>query len=541
MLTISLFNAVIPSLENQGHQIFGSKSMLCLPRFLSVVTAISLCFSINLPLEAQSFSTQDEVKSLVERLRSNKDRAHGGWKSNGTSTGMLVNKSGIVLFAGDDEGRFRLQLDSSFKMVDLHDTTTTTKLYPWGTVVDVEGEAEELTVIPLWVATGYWLTKNAPLKISPGPERSDGRIALIVKHRQGSLPFEVLLDANRELPISVKTATGIPMTVWQFENHHDFNGWPIAGTIRLLKGGREFLKLELDEPKALSDRKVWAKPQPTSKFAFDGNVAKKLQTRNDGQGYLFVRPIINGQQLGWFLFDTGAPATILGTSAVRQLGLAGLGQTQSTGVGGNASIQIHRVDSIQLGPVTVGPVSMASMNVQRLGWRNLPIEGIIGSDILHSVVVEYEIASSTIQFHDPAEYQLPENTKWQRISLSEGKPIVVAKFEGHEGDFLIDTAAGGTLSMSKHLVDRLDLLRKRKTRSAQTAGVGGRVTMRRGQIASLSFGGKPYKNVTTLFSVANQGSYAHPYPDGIIGINLLDDYRLVFELSKKRMAFLGRQ
>ncbi len=481
-----------------------------------------------------------QIETLLSRLRG-AGHESGAWQANGR--GRMLATQGTVRLLADGEGRFRMQLDGAIPYAEVHDGEITSKLYPWGRVLATEGGEEEMSLLPMWVVTGYWLAPEAPVLISAGAAGRQGDlIALEVRHRDGNLPFEVLVDAEKSVPVSVKPAVGVPTLEIEIDDHRMFNGRPIPGTVRFLKNGRATVELELEPPQGiLPGEDTWSRPEATARATYDHEVPALLEALDDGRGYLFVRPVINGRQMGWFLFDTGAPATILGNAAVKRLGLSGLGETESSGVGGFQGIGIHALESIQIGPVRIGPTLTASMDVLRLGWRDLPIEGILGCDVIGSAVVEYDIRSTSIVFLDPATYELPTSVSWRRIQLYEGKPIARLQFEGHEGDFLVDTGAGGTFSISKLLVDRFDLLAGRKTEAVGTRGVGGSVGMRRGTVRWLEFGGRRYENVSTRFAVAEQGSYAEPFPDGIVGIRLIDDYRVVFDLANRRMAFSGRE
>jgi hypothetical protein len=489
---------------------------------------------------AQSASLSDaEVASLLGELRADADWSRG-FESLGS--GRVLSREGTARILAGDNGRYRLQVDEPVYFAEMHDGTTTWKLYPWGSVLDIEGREEEMSLVPMWVLTGYWLSPDAPLVISAGGAGREGDVvALRVQHRDGHLPFEVLVDTKERAPIQVRAADVPPNFIFEIGNHHFVDNRAVPGSLRVLNRGMAVAELEFEPPRDLTpDEANWSRPPPIAQATFDSSVSTRVEARDDGRGYLFVRPVINGTQFGWFLFDTGAPATILGLGVVKELELDKLAEGQTGGVGGAAQVDVHALESVQLGPVRVGPVHAISRDLMRLGWKNLPIEGILGCDVLMHAVVEYDVRSGVIEFHDPTTYELPSGVTWQRIRLNEGKPVIQVPFEEHEGEFLVDTAAGGTFFISKPMVDRLDLLKGRKTQNLTVTGVGGSVVMQSGRLDWLEFGGTRYENVRTNFAVSDQGSYSDPYPDGIVGINLIDDYRVVFDLGNKRMAFLGR-
>ncbi|MEM7248431.1 MAG: aspartyl protease family protein [Acidobacteriota bacterium] len=482
--------------------------------------------------------SEAEVQALIERLRT-PTASIGAWRTVGHGT--MRGVPAIAWLRGDGDGRFAFELDTPVRLADTHDGTITTKLYPWGSVLDVEGREEEMTLIPSWVLTGYWLAPTAPVTITAGAAgRRDGLVALQVRHRDGTLPFEVLIDEKKGGPVRVQAAVGVSMTTYEMDVIRVVNSRPVPGVVRVLKGGNTLLELRF-EPPSSNRGSSWPRPKQLTRSTYHPEKSAELEVRHDGNGFFFVRPVINGKRVGWFLFDTGAPATILGKGALRTLALDRLTESDSSGVGGSATIGIHAVDTIELGPVRMGPALLASMDVSQLGWPNIPIAGIVGCDLIGKAVVEHDIVGRRIVFHDPAQHELPDGASWTRLVFTEGKPVVTLSLEGHRAECLVDTAASGTLSLSKPLVDRLNLLAGRSTRSSSHRGVGGSVAVQRGALRTVELGGRRYENLDVSFAISDQGSHAHPYPDGLVGIQLLDDFRVVFDLAQRRMAFVPRE
>src|SRR5215470_7433707 len=49
---------------------------------------------------------------------------------------------------------------------------------------------------------------------------------------------------------------------------------------------------------------------------FDPKAPAKLEVKRVKTGHLLVRPVINGHEAGWFIFDTGAGICVVSTSHV---------------------------------------------------------------------------------------------------------------------------------------------------------------------------------------------------------------------------------
>jgi hypothetical protein len=207
-------------------------------------------------------------------------------------------------------------------------------------------------------------------------------------------------------------------------------------------------------------------------------------------------------------------------------------------VGGAVKTPIHRVRSIQVGPVRVESGSVISMDFSYIGGPpGGSIAGVLGMDILGRAILDVEMASGRVALRDPASFVLPEG-KWQRMLQFEGKPVVTIRFEDHAADINLDTGAMGALTLGFPVVDRLSLLRGRSLRRTNVRGVGGSAAGRAGTIEWVELGGRRIEAVPAFFADKAGGGMNHSYPDGIAGATLLDDFRVVIDSERSRIAFL---
>ena len=71
--------------------------------------------------------------------------------------------------------------------------------------------------------------------------------------------------------------------------------------------------------------------------------------RIERTGHLLVAPQINGQDAGWFIFDTGAGLSCADQTLVQRLKLPHAGDTIARGSGGNQPTTFRRAESLSLG------------------------------------------------------------------------------------------------------------------------------------------------------------------------------------------------
>src|SRR5262245_43988348 len=86
---------------------------------------------------------------------------------------------------------------------------------------------------------------------------------------------------------------------------------------------------------------------------FDPAITNELQVKRVKTGHLLVRPVINGLDAGWFIFDTGAGICVVSTPCVNRLKLKRLGDIDAQGTGGDEEAKLYRASTVKLGPLTL--------------------------------------------------------------------------------------------------------------------------------------------------------------------------------------------
>ena len=89
-------------------------------------------------------------------------------------------------------------------------------------------------------------------------------------------------------------------------------------------------------------------------------------------------------------------------------------------------------------------------------------------------------------------------------------------------------------------VEKLGLLDGRETRAMSGHhGVGGEVSTRIGTIEWFSLAGETFESPMTLFNVGEDYE-GDPYALGIVGNGVLGRFRVVFDFTGERVAFLAK-
>lgn len=275
---------------------------------------------------------------------------------------------------------------------------------------------------------------------------------------------------------------------------------------------------------------------------FRADAASAVEVLRAKTGHLLVKPLVNGHEPGWFIFDTGAGICVVSTPHLDGLGLAEAGSIDALGVGGGKASRLYRATSVSLGPVTLHdhPIMATDLSFlkQHLGEE---IAGVIGYGVLSRCVAEIEIGDAErparLALHDPASYELAGAT-WQALELEGRVPAVHASFEGHEGLFRIDTGANGFVTFHQPAVEKWKLLEGRDVTDARLGGVGGFVPAKKGVVGWFELGGVRREAVPATFATEAKGTFADASKDGNIGAELLRPFRMVMDYANERAAFV---
>ena len=273
---------------------------------------------------------------------------------------------------------------------------------------------------------------------------------------------------------------------------------------------------------------------------FDPGRDPQLRLRQSRGGHLLVRPRVDGRELGWFVFDTGATQTAISNRRAREAGLTAVGNGRTV-----TPTRIHKTTLWQTGGVEIGPMRVTDVRLAGLDLGPMAryvggATGVLGGDVLRHCVVELDVAGGSIAIHDPARFELPGVT-WRPLVLSKNIPLVAASFEGNDGTFLMDTGDGGTLTLFAPTVRRFDLLEGREVVREQHSEVGGSFELLGGSLASFTLGGHTLPTPPASFATSDSGMLGSRMASGSLGNALLEPFTVILDYPRERVAFLRRE
>lgn len=257
-----------------------------------------------------------------------------------------------------------------------------------------------------------------------------------------------------------------------------------------------------------------------------------------------VRPLINGQDLGWFALDTGSPVLAIDKRHAAQLDLSSVGKAMIPEC--NMPVSFLSGASLDLGRLRLDDAILAALDLSSLNRRiqlDVQLAGIIGAPLFDAAIVQIEYGDTLdrISLFDPATFDHNEIV-WQSMDLRDQKPVIHARLEGNlSGDFLLDTGKGGNLSLYADFIETHNLLANREVVRKKNSRLCGDTDEFSGQIEWFEFGGKRFDNPTVRFKIPGTlGSEGEDNTIGTIGRGFLRYFTVVFDYQEERLALILR-
>lgn len=410
-----------------------------------------------------------------------------------------------------------------------------------GVPVPVGQALLEKTLLPVWVRSGYWASADAPLDISVAGETDDA-VMLALQLRGGNVKATVEIDRKTWLPTRLSVPYDRGPFVMQLSDVQRVRGMAIAGRVRT----------EYADSKSES-RLTFAAPVPNDGAlllrtlprpigtSFDRTASAQVPVvrgpaESDGRpGHAFVRPLVDGRDVGPFHFDTGAPSMSIDVRIADELGMAVVGEAEAVGADGVVrKVTVRQGKSFALGPILIENPLFLAEDMSRMsapaGERRA---GFCGYPLFVRAVFEFADGGKAIAVHDPATYAL-DGGEWLDMAVRTLTPSIMATVNGrHRGRFLVDTGVHGAVTLNAAFAEGVRTLDT--PREESMSGSGGTTRVRTATLPSFAFAGFRSTAVPVIIRIAGQGSEATGV-DGVIGRLLMEGKTVIFDYGRQRIA-----
>ncbi|MEW6745362.1 MAG: aspartyl protease family protein [Planctomycetota bacterium] len=482
-----------------------------------------------------------------------KARAAGGWEA------LAANREGVLLEGAGE----RLGLTTRHTLLFTpHGKFRETREGRLGSVLAFDGKAGwaiEWTGLwaPLdptdlhgdqariWVSTGCWLSPEIPLEISLDAARGDDEHVVLSLLVSGSEePCHLWLDRTTWLPARLLQSTPIGESTTRFENYRTVLGIALPHRIETdVKGQEEHWTIETVQAASRPEEDPFtASPRLPDDTEFDPDMEARIEAKKTATGHLLVRPLLEGEEIGWVVLDTGAGSMVIDDDVGDELGLPSFGKVGATGVGGTVMTVFREAAAIQLGPLTFdGPIYFIELDLDPLGQAmGEKLAGICGYDLLSRAVVTIDVVTPRISIHDPESYELAGGT-WEPLTIMGRIPCVRARFEGdREGLFRIDTGSANSVDFHGGAVEKFKLLENRSTTPITLGGVGGTIRSEMGTLDWFELARHRFEKPTVTFARAGDGAFTDRLTLGTIGGRFLAPFTMVLNYPARKVAFVEK-
>jgi hypothetical protein len=174
-----------------------------------------------------------------------------------------------------------------------------------------------------WMQTGFWLAEDAPLTLGLERRDTDGEtVVLSVAVKGGISPCKIVIDGDTWLPRSASCSLASVTVSWKLSAYLEHAGIRRPGRIASTVQGKileESVVVSVKEAPAVSPELYAQHKSQSHDTHFNATTSPELRILHGPAGHRFVRPLVNGRDLGWFVFDTGSAVNILAGSAAGEI------------------------------------------------------------------------------------------------------------------------------------------------------------------------------------------------------------------------------
>jgi predicted aspartyl protease len=259
--------------------------------------------------------------------------------------------------------------------------------------------------------------------------------------------------------------------------------------------------------------------------------------------YLPVR--VNGAGPFTFVLDTGAGAfSAIDQSVADSLGM----RSQLIAKGGGAGedvIDINRVDSVVVScdGLSFEPRLLMAIPLHRMDphWGKRK-DGLVGGDLLSTLVTRIDYERGTVTFHNAASYEysgpgerIPMQVYGNHIFVS-ADVFLYEREEPVEALLMLDT--GVRITTFNNPFSRVNGLAAQSPATVQGVtgfGLGGVSRGIVGRVRGIGIGSIFIENPVVDFSTDERGALADTSFSGIIGADILSRFTVVFDYARERM------
>ena len=238
-------------------------------------------------------------------------------------------------------------------------------------------------------------------------------------------------------------------------------------------------------------------------------------------GQIEVQVSIDGRAPIWCLVDSGSDFSILDKETATALKLDGERVTWT------------------IGPVTMRNQTMRLWALDNFRRQKREIRGLIGHELFDRYVVTVDFQKRLLILHEPAEFRAPPKARSLPITFDGHLPVIAAKLQFGENvlpaKLMVDTGASQAVVLRyPYATDHRLIGKDASSATSDTLALGPTPFVKIATTA-LIFGGRTFPNPKVEAYGSPRGAGGSRDTDGVIGNRALENFRVTFDYSRKRI------
>jgi len=245
-------------------------------------------------------------------------------------------------------------------------------------------------------------------------------------------------------------------------------------------------------------------------------------------GQIELQVSVNGGAPVWFILDSGAEYSIVSTALAKELGLK-----TSYRLGRDFANEV----TLRFGPVTLANQTVMVMPLDNFKAQRRDIRGLIGYDLFARYVVTIDYAKKIVRVCNPKTYKRNPRAAVLQLDFSGRLAVVRVNLSVKEYQTIslratLDTGAQAPLVIRYPFAFAQGLL-PTTLRALPQATVQGPLTFARIPARSITLGRRTFPFETVSAFATPRGSGGSADTDALIGNDLLRNFRVTFDYSRK--------
>ena len=405
-------------------------------------------------------------------------------------------------------------------------------------------DREEILLLN-WFTNGYWLEAGAPVVVELAAEDGSEAPKLSLRLKDGRISGTVEIDPDSWLPRSLAITSSGSGTELVLDSWTEVRDVQLPFEWRHTEGEGQTITTRLSKAEVLaaipeSPFEHFHRPPDHTRF-LEG-ISTEIELRRAVTGHLLIPALVDGEDRGWFILDTGAGTLCLSPEIADACEMEALGEVEARGVSGSLQAGFRLGRTLTIGPLEIAEPVFLEIDLAFLEpIFGVKVAGVAGAELFCRSVVEIDLGEERVRVAHPESYELPGEASWSKLSFESRLPCFPVTYEGdRSGLFRFDSGSEGSVELDWDTVEREALLEGRETSPSGVRGVVGFRPVDVGPLEWLEVGGLRFEGIEgALFSRPGETASRSAWTEGVMGLALFADHTLVFDYSAERFTIIA--